>query len=320
VDYSRGARSEGNPNEGDVNREASRVGQARTPEDIPKQDLKTSSGVVPGNVVHADFRPSTSWTGGAYRLGWHGRPPIVHDNGYLALGRRSPTTADHMALVKWRAMLMAGESLRPDLSDALAAYRHFLDGNGSPRVFLYDRYVSGDRSGQITLRNAIIEFQQAAVGLWRIGKKPSTLQITGPGIPCGSDPSRFPYLAAHFPYPETENWQKAIGSHTIWLSGRITVSESLHTSPPLLFNAVMTLHAEDRYNFNPGANDIVTGISDSDNGRFEMTGLAHQYDHFSTLMRNLQWRGEEMGVELSARPNTARLRQPSDNRRARNRI
>jgi hypothetical protein len=320
LDYSREPRSVGNPNEGDLNREAARLGETRTPEDIPKQDKKTAAGLVAGNVDRADFQPSTAWTGGAYRLGWHGRPRIVHDNGYLALGRRPPTTHDHVALLKWRAMLMAGESLRPDLTDALAAYRHFLDGNGAPRVFLYERYVSNDRSGQMTLRNAIIEFQQAAVGLWRIGGKPASYQITGPGIPCGSDPSRFPYLAGHFPYPETENWQKAIGSHTIWLSGRISVSESLHISPALLFKAVMTLHAEDRYNFNPGANDIATGIPDSDNGRFEMTGLAHQYDHFSTLVRNLEWRGEDIGVELSARPNTSRLRQPSDNRRGRNRI
>jgi hypothetical protein len=55
----------------------------------------------------------------------------------------------------------------PDLTDALAAYRHFLDGDGRPRIFSYDRYVMIDRSGQLTLRNAISSFkrQRSAYGL-----------------------------------------------------------------------------------------------------------------------------------------------------------
>jgi hypothetical protein len=34
----------------------------------------------------------------------------------------------------------------------------------------------------------------------------------------------------------------------------------------------MTLHAEDPCNFNVGDDDTATGIPDSDNGRFEVTG------------------------------------------------
>jgi hypothetical protein len=319
-DYSRSVRSDGNPNQGDENREASRLGKQRTPDDIPKQDVKKGGGIVPGNVDPTDFQPSTTWTRGVYRLGLRGRPTIVHDNGHLVLGRRPPGAGDYVALAKWRAMLAAGEALRSDLSDALAAYRHFLEGRGQPRTFSYERYVMTDRSGQITLRNAIIEFQEAALGLWDLAKRPSALQISGPAIPCGASPVKHSYLASHFPYPATENWQKAIGSHYIWLSGETTVTENQHLSPPLGFRATMTLHAEDRYNFNVGDEDIATGIPDSDNGRFEVTGLGQQYDNFSTLTRILEWRGHDVGVALAAKPNTVRLRQPADNRRLRNRL
>jgi hypothetical protein len=283
--------------------------------------MNTSNGIVGGNVDAGDFQFSTAETGGTYRLGLHGRPHYTPDNGHLRLGRRSPTEADYMALLKWRAMLEGAEILRPDLTDALACYRHFLEGEGKTRSFQYERYVTSDQSGQVTLRNAILEFQQVSVRLWQQAGKPLTFALTGPMIPCGiNDKKKRPYLASHFPYPATENWQKAIGSHVIWLSGEIAVSHDPRMSPPDYFRGHMTLHAEDRYNFNPGDHDIATKIPDDENGRFEMTGLAHQYDNVSTLARVLTWQGLEMGVGLAAAPNTVRLRQPSDNRNAGNRL
>lgn len=82
----------------------------------------------------------------------------------------------------------------------------------------------------------------------------------------------------------------------------------------------MTLNAEDRYNFNPGMKDLSTGIDDNENGKFERTGLGHQFVSYSSLQRYLRWTGLDLGVELSARPHTTRLRQPSNSRRMRNRI
>ena len=134
--------------------------------------------------------------------------------------------------------------------------------------------------------------------------------ITGSEIQCGS--------SVEFPYPLTENWQKAIGGHIIWLSSAVTVTMPATNIPK--FKLIMTLHAEDRYNFNPGQADIATGIPDSDNGVFEMTGLAHQYDHFSTLVRVLIWDGTSLGVISSTGNMITRKRQPQDNRRLRNRI
>ena len=79
-----------------------------------------------------------------------------------------------------------------------------------------------------------------------------------------------------------------------------------------------TLHAEDRYNFNPGAHDITTGIPDSANGQFEVTGLAKQYTNYSTLQRTVGWT-EIPSPEVGGVP-AHRQRQPSDNRRVRNRL
>jgi hypothetical protein len=89
---------------------------------------------------------------------------------------------------------------------------------------------------------------------------------------------------------------------------------------PTIFEAVMNLNAEDRYNFNPGMKDLTTGIEDDENGKFERTGLGHQFTSYSSIQRYLRWTGLDLGVELSSRPHTTRLRQPQNNRRLRNRI
>ena len=95
----------------------------------------------------------------------------------------------------------------------------------------------------------------------------------------GSDP--------RFPYPETENWQKAIGGHPVWTSADVQVTGA---APNRNFTMTITLHAEDRHNFNPGAADINTGVPDSANGVFEVTGQARQYTNYGELTRVVTWR------------------------------
>ncbi len=51
----------------------------------------------------------------------------------------------------------------------------------------------------------------------------------------------------------------------------------------------MTIHAEDRYNFNPGAADIATGAPDSANGRFEITGLGHEFLSTGTYSHSFEF-------------------------------
>jgi len=81
-----------------------------------------------------------------------------------------------------------------------------------------------------------------------------------------------------------------------------------------------TLHAEDRYNFNPGSMDIATGAPDSLNGELEVSGLAQQYMNYSTLTRHITWNGLSTGSYDATGSPDRRVRQPSDNRRLRTRL
>jgi len=259
-----------------------------------------------------------------YRPGPPVRPPIVHDNGFLdAYAPRPAGMADRALLLEWRAILELGEAgqgvpLVPHnhLPDALAAYRHFLYGHGTDRVFSYERYVSDDQSGQTTLDNALLDFRRGVEDVLAGGPpaSPATFHLTGSAISCGANPFKFPELAALFPYPATENWQKAIGAHYIWLSGTINMLGAG------TFDAIVTLHAEDRYNFNKNNLDIATKIPDSANGRFEVTGLAQQYTNYAQLVRQVKWKAPTGASAEVIRIDNERQRKPHDNRRARNRL
>lgn len=245
---------------------------------------------------------------GPFRIGPPLRPQIEHDNGFLdQFALREPTLADRANLLRWRAMLEGSEALRPGLSDANGAYRHFLDGEGRDRTFSYERYVENDANGQTTLRNLITDAQRHAEV---IGQGRTQFSITSDAYPAGGSDARFPY-------PETENWQKTIGAHSLWTSADVQVTGS---APNRTFTLTFTLHAEDRYNFNPGAADIATGIPDSDNGVFEITGLAHQYMNYGELTRVVTWTEGDSANPQIVDVDASRSRGPSDNRRIRNQL
>lgn len=211
-------------------------------------------------------------------------PRIRHDHGFLDDGkgnidpkkRRSPTWQDHAAKAGWVAKLEAAEALRGDLVDATSAYRHFLFGNGQRRTIAYDRYLANDASGGQLLISAITDTRNAVrqrhnAILQSSGKNPpasSTIDVRTDPISVGN--------GSRYPYPATENWQKAIGAHQIWIEAHFTVTVDL-AKKTRHFQGTMTIHFEDMYNFNPGAADIATGTPDADNGRFEITGLGHEY-------------------------------------------
>ncbi len=225
--------------------------------------------------------PSPKFFGARYRLGSPIRPgSIVFDDGFLGkLRPRKPTATDYVALVKWQTILSGAETLRPDLKEGCEAYRHFLHGGGLPYVFSYESYVMNDSSGVTTLANAMLDIQDGAEIVWEADNTVKEFSITGDAISCGD--------TSLFPYPATENWQKAIGGHVIWLSGNVKVSEKKGET---WIRLDMVLHAEDRFNFNPGQSDIATGIPDSDNGTFELTGLAKQFTQTSELRRIVEWK------------------------------
>lgn len=235
----------------------------------------------------------------SFMAGQGPRPNIVHDHGFLDSDDgnhtldlkklRAPTAEDRAKQAKWILLLQAAETARPELHEGTECYRHFHFGNGNPRTFNYDRYVYDDTSGWQTLRAAIEDVISAAVQIndARIGPPPpdgvaEPFDLTSDVIGCGGDSDRCPY-------PDTENWQKALGGHFIWLQASVGVTFD-QGSQTRTFAVTMTLNAEDMYNFNPGAEDIATGTPDNENGIFEQTGLGHEFFHTSRLQRSFSFK------------------------------
>lgn len=261
---------------------------------------------TPLPVGTAGTQVATTDTVATYQAGPPQRPNIQHDNGFLQnpndpndpnpIATESPGVGDYAARAEWEGRLAAGRAIQGipgvphnNIPDGLDTYDHFLHGNGADRHFSYERFVSTDPAGQAVLTNSTRDTQQGAEAYYNqlvandpsLANRPVTFQITGSQIPVGS--------SEQFPYPETENWQKAIGGHNVWNSATVTVYPPEQPGGQPRFSMDMTLHAEDRYNFNPGQSDIATGAPDAANGRLERTGLGHQYTNYGTLQRQVTW-------------------------------
>jgi hypothetical protein len=231
-----------------------------------------------------------------------GRPDIHFDHGFLDDGqghideskRRAPTVSDILSREKWAAKLMAAELARPDLSEATTAYDHFLDASGTDLIFSYDDYVGGDRAGACTLASALEDIRAGAVELHENrGMKDDSFVVQTGAISVGafvkdSVTKQWKAENPRYPYPGTENWQKAIGAHAIWLDASVRV-DTQAAPGRRKFVLQFTLHAEDRYNFNPGMTDLATGTPDAENGQFELSGLAKEFNDFATLTREIRF-------------------------------
>lgn len=167
---------------------------------------------------------------GPYQVGEPMRPEINHDTGFLSrYPPREPTLADRAKLAYWRGALEAAEALGPNLADATAAYRHFLDGKGQDRQIDYERYLSGDPSGETAMGNIIADAQRHAEV---IGQGRSRFNLTSEAYTIGGSDARFPY-------PQSENWQKAIGAHQVWTGADVHVTGD---PPNRTYTMKLTLH------------------------------------------------------------------------------
>ncbi len=277
------------------------------------------------------FSTSGSGTETNYRIGDPARPDIRHDNGFLQnpndandpnpIPTVAPSESDQdyydsqLSDVKWaqradnfNVPFTDRDDTARRLEDGIDAYRHFLEGNGADRTFSYDEFISEDSSGQTVLNNAIADTQHGAEELYNqmvaadpsLAGEPVTFNITSGAITVGG--------SDEYPYPDTENWQKAIGGHPIWNSATVTVNPPSEAGGEPQFSMNYTLHAEDRYNFNPNQADIATGEPDSARGvQLERTGLAHQYTQYATAERNVTWmQGDVSSTTQTENPNEGR--------------
>jgi hypothetical protein len=182
--------------------------------------------------------------------------------------------------------LNGAEIVRPDLRDALRAYRQFLENSGKDLRANYEAFLADDDSGKTVLKSAIEDTVASAIAIHdnKMGVPPPStarqdeFNIISETIIVGDD--------SRYPYPKTENWQKAIGGHDIWVDAAVKVKID-PAAKKRTFEVKMNLHMEDMYNFNPGAADIATGTLDAENGRFEVSGLAHEFLSKADISRTI---------------------------------
>ena len=201
------------------------------------------------------------------------RPRIDHDNGVLdKYEMRDSTFVERLKYSAWFFAALKALELCPELQDAVLNYLHFLRASGSDRSFNYDRYIASDKAGAKTLEKMI---RQAQIWAQRLANgKAGEFEMTSSAVEADD-------------YPETENWQKALGGHSLWGSAKVTAT--VGSDGKKHFTMRFVLHAEDRYNFNPGEQDVAMGIADAENGVFEVTGLAKQFTQYGESTRVVEW-------------------------------
>ncbi len=242
------------------------------------------------------------------------RPVFMHDHGFLENSNgdldkskmQKPTEKDKDNLSDWRWKLRFAKTLRPDLSDATKAYENFLSGGGKPQSVNYPGFLVGDSDGRRVYQSIVEDVKKSAEH--HLNQHQNTLNrirtIAGPNSSNNQQVNKVKPIKSKFqmysgiipvggknpryPYPATENWQKAIGGHSIWLA--VTVEALPGSGSGMQRMALdITIYAEDMYNFNPKQKDISTNIPDSENGRFEVVGLGHEYINKSTVFRKVDY-------------------------------
>ncbi len=204
--------------------------------------------------------------GEQYVIGPPTRPEIEWDEDFEYASDDDPTWDDRTSWLEWSAK---GEATRfhPGLQDAGAIYRHYLGNSGEDYEFDYRSAYENDAS---VAANVDAEVAAAQAGAERLIAQGSTdFSMTG-------DASQAPH------YPETENWQKTIGGYQQWSSSEVTVDGDQATM-------VVTVHAEDHYNFNAGQSDIASGTPDDVNGRFTELGWAQPFDSTGSVRLTVTW-------------------------------
>lgn len=246
------------------------------------------------------------------------KPTIFHDNGFLQnpddpkdpipIETREPTREERKFYLEQIAKvygLDGADDILPgddfsgrimNLDDALEAYKHFLTGDGEDRYFDYDKFLDNDYSGKIVKYNANLDARVAAEQLYN--------KAVASGDVSSNEPYSFSFTSdvlkvggnGRYPYPDTENWQKAIGGHPLWTETKVTFIPQADGS--VIAEATTNLNVEDRYNFNRGSFDIQTGDPDDLRGVLEECGLAHQYTNYASTSFENNWTLGDSGASI----------------------
>jgi uncharacterized protein YukE len=225
--------------------------------------------VPPDDSVKEEGLEAPGQRGGyRYTLGEPTRPAITFDDDFVFDPNAEASLSDYLSWTEWGAKLHGAPLLRSDLDDALELYAHYRDGTGTPMRVDYEEAYREDEM----IRNAV-DAEIATAMQWAEQLHRETGQTS---FSVSGDAVQPRY------YPGTENWQKTLGGHTIWGSGDVRIQGNTVTME-------VTIHAEDRYNFNRGEEDIATGVPDEANGRFAELGWAKSFDVSGSLTRTVTW-------------------------------
>lgn len=184
-----------------------------------------------------------------------------YDNYYPYDPNEKPTVKDYVA---WQAWSLAPlYQLFKDVPDGMKAYEHYRSGSGEDLEVDYARAYKEDENIRVQVDSVVSDTNQAVMQMIKAGKQPP-FSITSELTPMTVNPS-------------TENWQKTIGRHMVW------VSSDVIQGPDGSVVIKTTVHELDRYNFNKGDSDIATGFKDADNGRFETLGWAKSFNTYGEV-------------------------------------
>ncbi|MGH3916759.1 MAG: hypothetical protein ACRDTC_25600 [Pseudonocardiaceae bacterium] len=204
---------------------------------------------------------------GHYRIGDPEKPHIERDDDF-EYDSKDSNWRDQLNKLEWLAKLRGAQALGR-LPDGTAMYEHYWHNTGEPKEFDYEKAYGDDSGVRAGVDHEIVRAQAAAEELIRAGN--TNFSMTGQA---SAVPDEY--------YPQTENWQKAIGGYQVWSHGDVRVDGNTVTME-------ITVRGEDRYNFNGGQNDIATGASDNENGRFTEIGWAKPFDTHGSLTRTVTW-------------------------------
>ena len=201
------------------------------------------------------------------------------DDGFKYDPNASANAGDYASWAKWQT-LGAGCSVISWFTD------NGPDGCGSQSSKFYNYYMSGPGATDDQNYDLGAAYKQDPMVAQDINDEVNAAQNAAEALYMSSGSSNFSITSSarqnHY-YPSTGNWQKAIGAYSIWGSANVTVTNGIATM-------TVTVHAEDRYNFNPGAQDIASGTPDNVNGRFAVLGWSSEgFNTHGTMTRTLSW-------------------------------
>lgn len=161
-----------------------------------------------------------------------------------------------------------------DLDDGANAYLHYRNGNGTDLRIDYEKAYKEDSVIRSSIDELIKIAQEQAVSLNKCsGDTSYNIRSDLYGIPNG----------------ETENWQKTIGAHYVWVSATVKVVNGTYLMD-------MTIHMKDKYNFNKEMSDIASKTPDDVNGHFAVLGWAKSFFTIGELKRTVTWEGSSPSI------------------------